>query len=302
MANALGTLSGTLILQRALELVFTKRPILKMISLGFQDLDGSVTALFNQTVRTRTLGIPTVNDFGTGATDRADTDVPVTLDQFKEVHHAFTPQEITATDRNLVDESAEPIAIAIANHIVDAIAALWIAGNFANNSIVAAGWSYTNTLLVIRQALMGRGVPDNGKRFFIFSSAVAASFLADSLIVAALNNPSNGDAIRTGNLPQVAGLALDEYPGIPNTGNMVGFAGTPDSTVYAARAPKNPEELAPGLKFPGVLGYITEPKTKFTVMVNQWIDPVTLKVNNRLCWMYGKAKGNANNGQILKTA
>ncbi|RME67493.1 MAG: hypothetical protein D6781_13110 [Verrucomicrobia bacterium] len=301
MANALGTLAGKLILQRALELTFTRRPFLRNISLGTQDLDGSKTALLNQQVITRIRAIPTVNDFGTGATDRADTDVPVTLDQFKEIHHAFTPAEYNATDRDLIDESAEPIAIAIGNSIVDSVAGLWVATNFTNATTVAAGWSYTNTLLALRQALNSRGVPEQ-RRFFVFNDAVDASLLADSLVVSALNNPANQNAIQTGRLPNVAGFELEAYSAIPNTGNMVGFAGTPDSTVYAARAPKNPEELAPNLTYPGVMDYVTDPKTGFTVMVNQWIDPNTLVVNNRVCWMYGVAKGNANNGQILKTA
>ena len=37
-------------------------------------------------------------------------------------------------------------------------------------------------------------------------------------------------------------------------------------------------------------------------MVNEWIDPATLKANIRLIFMYGVAKGNGVNGQILKTA
>lgn len=300
MANALGTLAGALILQEALSLVFTKRPLLRQISYGFMDPNGQTTAKFNQTVNTRIKTVATVNNFGTGATDRADTDVPVTLSAFKEIHHAFTPQETSATDRDLVVESAEPIAVALANHMVDAIAALWIAANFTNSSTVASGWTYTNTLLVLRKALNGRGVPDMG-RFFVFNADVGAALLADSLIVAALNNPANGEAIRTGKLPEVAGMGLDEYPSLPTTGNMVGFAGTPDSTVYASRAPVNPEELLPNAQFPGVIGYVTEPKTGLTVMVNQWIG-TDLKVNNRIVWMYGVAKGQVTNGQILKTA
>jgi hypothetical protein len=297
MANALGTLATGLVIQRALDLVFTKRPILNSLTLDLSD----ESVAFNQTITSRIYGIPAVNNFGTGSVDRADTDVPVTISNFKEVHAGFTPQEYSGTNRNLTEESAEPIAVAIANHLVDAIAALWIAANFANSTIVASGWTYTNTLLVVRQALQTRGVPESN-RFFAVSAAVYASLLGDSLVVAALNNPNNGGAISTGKLPEAAGFGIAEYPGIPNTGNMVGFAATKDSTVLAARVPKDPRELLPNAPFPGNLGVVTHARTGLSVMVNEWVDPATLKANVRLLIMYGVAKGNGTNGQILKTA
>lgn len=300
-ANATGTLSGTLVLQKALELVFTKRPLLKMISLGFRELDGQVeNALKDQAVTTRIQGIPTVNNFGTGATDTADTDVSVTLNQFKEVHHAFTAAEINATDRNLVEEAAEPMAVAIGNHVVDAIAALWIAGNFSNSTTVASGWSRSNTILALKAALDGRGVPDSN-RFFAFSTAVDTALQGDSLIVAEQNNARNADAIMKGELPTVSNFAMAPYPAIPTTGNMVGFAGHKQSTVFAARAPKNPEDVMPGVQFPGSIGYVEDPVTGFRVMVNQWIG-TDLKCHTRLVFLYGVAAGVGSCGQILKTS
>src|SRR5580765_8000488 len=105
--QTLGTIGSSLIIQRALDLVFTKRPVLNSITLDLS----SDAALYNQAIKSRTFSVPTVNDFGTGATDRNDTDVSVTLNRFKEVHHAFTPQQYSGTNRNLVEESAEPIAV-----------------------------------------------------------------------------------------------------------------------------------------------------------------------------------------------
>src|SRR5437016_13192703 len=120
MPNTLGTLASAVILQQALDLVFTKRPLLSRISLDLSD----DRVKLNQTVYSRIYSIPTVNNFGTGSSNRSDTDVPVTISNFKEIHHKFTVQELSSTDRNLVQESAEPIAVAIANHMVDAIAAV----------------------------------------------------------------------------------------------------------------------------------------------------------------------------------
>lgn len=296
MANVLGTLASSLILQRALELVFTERPVLNAITL---DLAPDAVK-FNQTVITRTKSVAAVNNFGTGASDRADTDVPVTINQFKEIHHAFTIQELSSTDRNLVEESARPIAVGLANHMVDALAANWIAANFTNSTTVAAAWDYENTLIAIRKALAGRGVP--APWFFVANSDVYNSLLTDTTVISALNNPSNGDAIRTGRLPMVSGMQIMEYPGLATTGNMVGFAAHMDSTVMASRPPADPRDVLPSAAVQGNIGYITEPRTGLTVMVNEWVDMTTLTANVRMVWMYGTAKGNGNNGQILKTA
>ena len=314
MSNTLGTLATATIVQEALALVFTKRPILNKISMGFTDRNGSPIAAFNQSVKTRTLGIPTVQDFGSSATERADTDVSVTLDQFKEVSYEYTPQEYSGTNRDLVKEAAEPLAIAVANKMVDAISSLWTIGNFptrtgadavANVSTISktikgAGWDYTH-LVDVRATLNKSGVPD-GNRFYVANSSVYGSFLTDGRIVYALNNPSNGDAIRSGQLPDVSGFALAEYPAMPTTGNLVGFAGTKDSTVYAARVPKDPRDVIPGLTVPGNIGIVTEPRTGMSVMVLEYITLSTLKITTKLVWMYGTAVGNANNGQLIVSA
>lgn len=300
MANANGTLAGALILQAALPLVFTKYPVLKQISLGLKDLDGkSATARKGQTVTTRIKAIPSVTDFGSAATDTADTDVSVTLDQFKQIKHTFTAAEYNATDRDLVKELADPVAVALGQHMVAALAAKWIAANFTNSTTVASGWTYANTLLVVRKALAGRGVPPGW--FGVLNSDVYNALLADSTIIAALNNPANGNAIATGKLPVVAGISLMEYPSLPSTGNMVGFFGSPDSTIMAMRAPTNPEEVLPGAKFPGSIDYITDEDSGLSVLATQYIDS-DLNVTTRLCWLYGMAKGNGTSGQILKTA
>lgn len=298
MPNSFGTLSTGLILQRALELIFTKRPILNRLALDFSD----ERVDFGATITSRIKAVATVNNFGTGAVDRTDTDVPVTINQFKEVHHAFTIQELSSTKRDLVDESAEPFAVAIANHMVDSLAALWVAANFTNSTTVASGWNY-NTLTTLRQALIGRGVPES-QRFGAVSAAVYKSLLDDTTIVATQNNPNSGAPIQEGVLTRVAGFDVFEYPGLPTTGNMVGFFGVKDSAVMALRLPKDADSIA-GLgkiPFPGNTGVVREPRTGMSLMVDEWINPADRKVNVRMAWMYGLAKGNGNNGQILKTA
>ncbi len=302
-ANSLGALSGTLILQRALEFVFTQFPELAAISMGFRELDGRVdNMLLNQTATTRIVNPVTVNDFGTGATDVSTTDVSVVLNSQKEVHHKFTFANVNSTDRRLIDEQAMPIAIGIAKHIIAQVSALWLKANFTNHITVASAWDYDNTLRTVRKKAQLLGIP-KGRRAFIMNSDVYDSLLGDTMVVAALNNPANADAIKNGTLPQVAGLMPSEYPDLSNNSeNLIGFCGDPSATVFAARAPKDPSELAPGLSFPGIIDYITEPNSGFRVMVNQWINPQTLEVNNRLVWLQGYAVGNPALGIRLNTA
>jgi hypothetical protein len=312
MANNFGTLATATIVQEALALVFTKRPILNNISMGFTDRNGSPIAAFNQPVITRTLGIPTVTAAGAAASFRNDNDVSVTLNQYKQLRYDFAATEYSATNRDLIREAAEPMAVAMANFMVDQIAALWTVANFPvrtgadavangvqnNRIVVGAGWDYSH-LVKVRADVNKAGVPDY-KRFYVGNSDVYASLLNDQRIVAALYNPDNSLAIKTGKLPTVAGFDLAEYPNLPANGtNLVGFAGSPDSTVYASRVPRDPREVIPGLPIPGNIGVVTEPRTGLSVMVVESVNIDTLAVTTKLLWMYGTAVGNANNADLI---
>lgn len=312
MPNQFGTLATATIVQEALALVFAKRPILNRISMGFTDENGSPIAAFNQPVITRTLGIPAVQDAGSAASSRADVDVPVTLNQYKQVRYDFTPQEYSGTNRDLVREAAEPMAVAMANFMVDQIATLVTPANFpirtgadavtnlATNNLtkLGAGWDYTH-LLAVRAVINKAGVP-NFKRFYCGNSDVYASMLNDQRIVAALYNSANAEAIKRGELPDVAGFGMEEYSNLPANGtNLIAFAGSPDALVYAHRVPKDPREVIKGLPIPGNVGIVTEPRTGLSVMVVEYVDLGTMNVTTKIMWMYGLAPGNPNNLQLI---
>lgn len=298
MPNVLGTKQATqIIVQEALDLVFTERPILNEISLDLSD----GRAKQGQAVVSRIFSIPAVGDFGDSADERADTDVSVTISNFKQVKHTFTAAEYNATDRNLVRESAMPIAVAIANHLVDAVAALWLEANFSNETVLANGWDYEH-LVTVRQAMMTRGMPEGAPRFYCGNASVYGSLLKDPMVVAAQNNTANGGAISSGQLPKVAGFKLTEYPALPTTNNMVGFAGTKDSCVLAGRLPTDPREVMPGVPYNGTFTPITNARTGFSVILNEYIDQDTLACTTRVLFCYGVAKGNGANGQRIVTS
>ena len=318
MANSLGTLAATqVIVQEALELVFTMRPLLKDISTGFTDKNGTPYALFNQAVYTRVIAVPAVVDFPAAPAARVDTDASVTLNAYKAVWHQFTPQEISSTNRDLLRESVKPMAVALANGIVDAVAGVWTIGNFptrtgadavangatSTKTILGAGWDYSH-LITVRKQMNKAGVPFTLPRFYAGNSDVYGSLSNDQRIVGYFWNQNNGSAISSGHLPNVQGFDISEYPGLPNTGNLAAFAGSPDSTLYAQRVARDPRDM-PGFSnapVPGLMTVVTEPITGLSVNLDLWIDMDARTPNARLSWMYGVGVGNANNGQLIVTA
>jgi hypothetical protein len=306
MANSLGTLSGTLVLQEALRLTFRKLIPLGLISLGFKNLQGQVEQMqLGQTAVTRVRQVATVNAFGSAAGNSTTADVPCELTNHQQVYVQFLTTDYESTNRDLIREQAEPMAVSITQHILASATSLWTPTNYAviSKLVVASGWTRANTSLPLKGKLDLAGVPDMGDRFFVFNSPVELAILGDQMVVANLYNINNNSAITDGVLPKVDNFKMAPYYDIPgNTVNLIGAAGTPDATVYAARPPKNPEGLMPGVPYPGAIGYITDPFSGFSVMVNQWIDQTTRALNTRLDWLEGYAVGNPNNLALLTTA
>ncbi len=117
-----------------------------------------------------------------------------------------------------------------------------------------------------------------------------------------LYNQENRAAIMKGELPEVAGFGIEEYPNLPANGaSLVGVVGTPDSTVYAQRVPRDPREVIPGLPIPGNVGVVTEPRTGLSVQVVEYVDLNTLNITTKLLWMYGTAVGNTNNLELVES-
>lgn len=297
MSNSLGTLNSSLILQEALSLVFTKRPLLSAISKDLSPLG----AKQGQTVLTRTKAVPSVVDDTAALPDFNTTDVSVTLSQSKRVGATFTSAQLNSTSRNLIQELAEPIAIAMANSIVDSVGALWTSANFTNATTDASP-DYS-TLVALRKAFIDRGI--HGNRYLSVNAATYAALLEDPLITRPNRYMAQGqDIIQTSEIAGVAGFEnIFEYPAIISTGNMTGFACTPEAVVLASRPPQDPREAFGGsVPFPGNFEIITDPVTGFSAAAVEFIDPLTLNVSVYMKWIYGVAVGNAAAGQRLISA
>lgn len=299
MANSNGTLSGSLIIQEALALSRKIIPIHKMVTTDFTP-EG---AKKDQAVISRILGKPTVNNFGSAASDTATTDVSVTLNLFKEVRYKFTAAEVTATDRNLIREVATPMAVAIAEYLAGLIGTLYTTnGTFTNETVEAAADVDFPTLLAVRSALNAdaRGTP-MAPRFGLVNSAFYAKLMEDSRCNR-LYKDSGGDPLASGFFESLAGFQyIQEFPGLPTTDNASAVFGHKAAGCLVVRPPVNPAEVF-NIPFSGNIGTVTDPETGFTVLAFESINNSDLSVETVLAFLAGTAAGDVRFLQRVVTA
>jgi hypothetical protein len=289
MANSLGTLSASLILQEALALATKVHPALKSVVTDFS----AEPAVKGQSVITRTLGKPTVNNFGSAATDAADTDVTVTLSNFKEVRYKFTAAEVASTNRDLIRERAMPMALAIGDYLALLIStALADNTNFSTEVVEALADVDYQTLTAAREAITGTLEAPLDNRYAAVKPAAFTKLLNDNLCNR-LYKADGADPIASGMLNQIAGFQqVAEWQSWPTTDNGIGAFWHKSSLCVAVRPIANPE--AYGIKFPGNIGIVTnpDPTAPFSVLAFESINNSDLSVETVMVFLAGVAKGN----------
>ena len=289
MANALGTLSSSLILQEALALAVKAHPAIRSVVTDFSDQPTKK----GQSIITRTIAKPTVNNFGSAATDSADADVTVTLSNFKEVRYKFTAAEVAATSRDLIRERAMPMALAIGDYLASLVATqLTTVASFSTEVVEALADVDYNTLTAAREGLTATLEAPGNMRFAAVSPAAYTKLLNDSLCNRA--QKTNGeDPIATGTLDRIAGFEqVAEWQGFPTTDNAIGAFWHKSAICLAVRPIANPE--AYGIKFPGNIGIVTnpDPTAPFSVLAYESINGSDLSVETVMVFVAGVAKGN----------
>jgi len=299
-ANSLGTLVGDLVLQSALPLLKLQFPILGHISTDFSD----ASVQFGQIIKSRIRSIPTVVDYNTttgyATSDAATVDVPVTIDAHKAVQIAFNANETASTNRDLFGEQVEGISYALGKALVDALYANITAANFtATATTIAVGSMDRKTMVKLAKALTGRGVPLLN-RFCLLNQDYYEALANDATILnlAAHQKP---ELITGYQLPPIATLTPIEAPNLITTGNLTGFAGTPDALVVATRLPNDYTIALPGASN-GSISTITNADTGISLAVTQFVDHTLGRAVWRAALMYGTAKGQIQSGQRLTSA
>jgi hypothetical protein len=120
-ANALGSLVGNLVAQRALDLLQEEYPWLRNVSTDFT----ADAADFGATIISRIIVPPAATDYnvatGYAESDVNAIDVPVTLGSHKAVQVALTANDMSGTRRKLIEEEAEGMQYSIGKTLADAI-------------------------------------------------------------------------------------------------------------------------------------------------------------------------------------
>lgn len=174
----IGTLAGTLVLQRGLPLLKFNYPMLQTLFSDFSDAVG----LWGQTEMTRIPIAPAVTEYDATldtngrpkgfvvVTPAQSVDVPITLTKHVGIPMVFGVQTLASTVRNLFAEQSAGAINALGGYFVDMATALMTAGNFnAYAQITDAGGATTNGSTTVTlastagcypgQEISGTGIP-----------------------------------------------------------------------------------------------------------------------------------------------
>jgi Chromosome segregation ATPases len=305
----LGTIAGTLVTLRTLELLKFVFPPLTRFTTDFSDQP----ATFNQTIISRTVTMPSVVTYSTATgwpdSTAGTTDVPVVLNNHKGVQITFGEQLLASTMRRLFDEQAEAQAYQLAKTLVDALYANLTDANFTNNSVFASTAFNRAAVVDIGVALQLRGVPLGlGNRTMLLWPAAYGNLEKDANFVQFATNVPRPNLITDGITPAsslaVTIEAFDIYsaPNLPsNNANLVGFAGSKSALVIVTRTPNDYTTVLPGASF-GNVQMVTDPDIGMTVMQVQYVNHTLGTATSRIALMYGTGAGQTAAGQLVKAA
>jgi phage I-like protein len=304
----LGTLAGTLVTQRTLELLKFIFPALTRFTTDFSDQP----VTFNQTVMTRIVTVPTVQTYSTtsGWTDStaATTDVPVVLNNHKGVPITFNENILASTMRRLFDEFAPAQAYALAKSVVDALYANLTDANFTNNTVVASTAFVRSNVVDIGIALDTRGVPLGvGQRTMLLWPAAFGNLLKDTALqyFIAFQAPrmlTEGVTNQSASVVPIENFDIYSAPNMPsNNANLVGFAGSRSALVIVTRTPNDYTSVLPGASF-GNVQMVTDPDIALTVMQVQYVNHTLGTATSRISLMFGTSAGQTAAGQLIKAA
>lgn len=304
----LGTIAGTLVTQRTLELLKFVFPAINRFTTDFSDQP----ATFNQTIMTRLVTIPTVVTYNTSTgwadATAATTDVPVVINNHKGIPITFGENLLASTMRNLFGEFAEASAYALAKAIIDALYGNLTDANFTNNSVFASTALNRAAVIDIGTALTLRGVPIGlGNRTMLLWPAAFGNLEKDTALIglAQFQKPifiTEGTQANSAMSINVESFNIYSAPNMPsNNANLVGFGGSRSALIIATRTPNDYTSVLPGASF-GNVQMVSDPDIGITVMQVQYVNHTLGTATSRLALMWGTAAGQTAAGQLIKAA
>lgn len=335
-SNVLGVLSGTLVLQRTLPKFAYNYPELMNMYTDFSDTPG----LYNQTENTHIVQQPAVVKYdpttdGTGrpkgwstVSQALVTDAPITLTDHIAVPIVFGQNVLSATNRRLFDEQSELAIKAIAGYFTAMATSLFTKANYpsyatANGTTVKTAYpTYIkgqaefsmSDLDLLDAAFTDMKVPE-ASRFLMLNTAYYAKLRGDprlSFLYAASAKDIGagaGEFLMEAKLPKLSGFSPYKSPYLPlslpavnpTTNNIVGFAGQKAAIILKSRLPTDFSQ-ALGSMIPGSITTVTDPDTKISVMLVQYVNLTQNYAEWRPEVILGTAVGDARAGLVLTSA
>ena len=285
MANSLGTTSnGKVVAQRALELLVENY---SWIASGVTDFSDA-TARKGDAITTHTVSIQSATDYsstaGYVAGDATQSDVVVTLSNFKHVSYALNDDERTSSSINLVERFAAQAAHALGKSMVDTVLALVTNTNYTTTATFAAGAVTFGSIVDIASQLNSAKAPMGG-RFAVLSPGNYANLSKDTTVVA--NAQRSTDLVGGASLGEVHGISVFNYASLPAAVSK-GFVAQQEAIIVAARLPE-----IPNVEYSGTIANVTEPKSGLSLQVRESYSLVTGSVQRTYALIYGAAKGSA---------
>jgi hypothetical protein len=323
--DTLGTLVGTLVTQRALDLFRYKFPLISRIMTDFS----SEVADLNQTTTTRKILVPSVqtydntlaadgrpNGWATASAGQT-TDVPITLDELVGVPIPFSLAALSSTQRSLFGEQAEAQVYALVKYFLAKLYAVCTAPNFNAYAAVTAAdaqgivkvptaYATYPVALVdfarskvseIGVAFDSNEVPDDS-RTLLLNAQYYGKATQDPSIVTFFAGQQAPGIITDGTLPNLSGFVPVKAANFPGSNNRVGIALQKNGLLAKSRLPASLQDVFPGAGN-GTSAQVMDPQTGFTMMMVRYVDNKRGFAEQLATAILGAAKGDTRGGLVI---
>jgi hypothetical protein len=299
----IGTLSGTVVALKTLELMATSFPVLTRVTTDFSD----ETVRAGQAITTRIMVAPNVKTYvvgtGWGASSAVTTDVSMTAGQPRAVEFTFDSNTLDATSRKLFDEFAKPAAYSLGLEMVNALYAKLTTANFANTATTKTLADFgLGAVGEMGLALDQRGVPQGP---FHRSLLLNASYWAKLITAGGTSVPivwTSPEQLQEASTIPVGDFSVYKAANLPTTSNLVGFGFSNSALAIAGRLPGDYMQALPMDARHGVMYPVTEPTLGLSLLVTEFCEHKLGIRTRRFSIVYATGAGQSNAGQLLVSA
>lgn len=261
----------------------------------------SDTAKFGQQIIAHVAATPSATDhdqnvgFFNSPSSAKDllTDVPVTIDAWKDVNLKFAANDLVTDRVPKYVETVQNAAWALGKAMIDSVLAKVLAANISYNSVCTNANATYGKLRAFSAALnsQGAGIP----RFGLVSSGFMSGLLADTMIASGDYFNQRQEASALALLQNIAGFnSVMEYSDFPANGqNLTGFFFDRRAVVVASRLPNDSIALAQqrGVPVPLRVETQTDAETGLSVLAIERLNTSTLDIELTYSVMFGSAVG-----------